>query len=55
MTNKSVLNVNNLVTDNTQGQVELADNSSIAEIKADKFVNNGEDRILSFSTSGTNA
>lgn len=55
LTNKSVMNVNNLVTDNTQGQVELADDNSIAVIKADKFVNNGEDRILSFSTSGTNA
>ena len=55
LANQSVMNVNNLITDNTQGQVELATNSSIAVIKADKFVNNGEDRILSFSTSGTNA
>ena len=55
LTNKSVMNVNNLVTDNTQGQVELADDNSIAVIKADKFVNNGDERILSFSTNGNNA
>ena len=54
--NKNVMNVNNLVTDNSnQGQVELADDNAVAVIKADKFVNNGEDRILSFQTSGQNA
>lgn len=54
--NKNVMNVNNLVTDNrNQGQVELADDNAVAVIKADKFVNNGEDRILSFLTSGQNA
>ena len=54
--NKNVMNVNNLVTDNSnQGQVELADDNAVAVIKADKFVNNGEDRILSFLTSGQNA
>ena len=54
--NKNVMNVNNLVTDNSnQGQVELADDNAVAVIKADKFVNNGEDRILSFRTSGQNA
>lgn len=54
--NKNVMNVNNLVTDNSnQGQVELADDNAVAIIKADKFVNNGEDRILSFQTSGQNA
>ena len=54
--NKNVMNVNNLVTDNSnQGQVELAEDNAVAVIKADKFVNNGEDRILSFLTSGQNA
>ena len=54
--NKNVMNVNNLVTDNSnQGQVELADDNAVAVIKADKFVNNGEDRIRSFLTSGRNA
>lgn len=54
--NKNVMNVNNLVTANSnQGQVELADDNAVAVIKADKFVNNGEDRILSFLTSGQNA
>ena len=54
--NENVMNVNNLVTDNSnQGQVELADDNAVAVIKADKFVNNGEDRILSFLTSGQNA
>lgn len=54
--NKNVMNVNNLVTDNSnQGQVELAVDNAVAVIKADKFVNNGEDRILSFLTSGQNA
>lgn len=56
LSNKNVMNVNNLVTDNSnQGQVELADDNAVAVIKADKFVNNGEDRILSFLTSGQNA
>ena len=54
--NKNVMNVNNLVTDNSnQGQVELAENDAVAVIKADKFINNGDERILSFLTSGQNA
>mgnify|MGYP002765459405 FL=1 len=55
MNNKNVINVNNLVTDNTSGQIELAENNAVAVIKADKFVNNGAERILSFLTSGENA
>ena len=54
--NKNVINVNNLVTDNAaQGQIELKDNNAVAVIKADKFTNNGDDKILSFLTSGENA
>ena len=55
LNNKNVINVNNLVTDNTSGQIELAENNAVAVIKADKFVNNGAERILSFLTSGENA
>lgn len=54
--NKNVINVNNLVTDNSsQGQIELAGNNAVAVIKADKFVNKGEESIRSFLTSGDNA
>ncbi|MQN59354.1 hypothetical protein [Segatella copri] len=55
LNNKNVINVNNLVTDNTQGQIKLAEDNAVAVIKADKFVNNGAERILSFQTSGDNA
>lgn len=56
LSNKNVINVNNLVTDNSnQGQIELAEDNAVAVIKADKFVNNGAERILSFQTSGDNA
>ena len=53
--NKNVINVNDLVTDNNKGQIELAEANAVAVIKADKFVNNGDERILSFLTSGDNA
>ena len=54
--NKNVINVNNLVTDNSsQGQIKLAEDNAVAVIKADKFVNNGAEKILSFLTSGDNA
>ena len=56
LNNKNVINVNNLVTDNSnQGQIKLAENNAVAVIKADKFVNNGAEKILSFQTSGDNA
>ena len=54
--NKNVVNVNNLVTDNAaQGQIELKEDNAVAVIKADKFTNNGDEKILSFLTSGDNA
>lgn len=56
LSNKNVINVNNLVTDNSNhGQIELAEDNAVAVIKADKFVNNGNERILSFKTSGNNS
>ena len=56
LSNKNVINVNNLVTDNSnQGQIELAEDNAVAVIKADKFENNGNERILSFKTSGNNS
>lgn len=56
LSNKNVINVNNLVTDNSnQGQIELAEDNAVAVIKADKFENNGKERILSFKTSGNNS
>lgn len=56
LSNKNVININNLVTDNSnQGQIELAEDNAVAVIKADKFENNGNERILSFKTSGNNS
>lgn len=56
LSNKNVINVNNLVTDNSyQGQILLAEDNAVAVIKADKFENNGNERILSFKTSGNNS
>lgn len=56
LSNKNVINVNNLVTDNSnQGQIELAEDNAVAVIKADKFLNNGNEKILSFQTSGNNS
>lgn len=56
LSNKNVINVNNLVTDNSnQGQIELAEDNAVAVIKADKFENKGNERILSFKTSGNNS
>ena len=56
LSNKNVINVNNLVTDNSnQGQIELAEDNAVAVIKADKFLNNGNEKNLSFQTSGNNS
>lgn len=45
-----------MVTDNSnQGQIELAEDNAVAVIKADKFENKGNERILSFKTSGNNS
>ena len=54
--NKNVVNVNNLETDNNaKGQIELAEANAVAVIKADKFTNNGAEKIMALQTSGTNA
>ena len=54
--NKSVINTNNLVTDNAaSGQITLEDNDAIAVIKADMFTNNGAERINTLATKGDNA
>ena len=54
--NKSIINVNNLVTDNASaGQITLEDKNAFAVIKADKFKNNGPEEIVALATSGTNA
>jgi len=51
-----VINVNNLNTDNASaGQIALQGNDAVAVVKADKFTNNGDERINTFSTSGTNS
>lgn len=54
--NKNVVNVNNLETDNNaKGQIELAEANAVAVIKADKFTNNGAEKIMALQTSGKNA
>ena len=54
--NKNVINVNNLETDNNaKGQIELSADNAVAVIKADKFTNNGAEKITALQTSGTNA
>lgn len=54
--NKSVINTNNLVTDNAaSGQITLDNDNAIAVIKADKFTNNGDELINALATSGSNA
>lgn len=52
----NVINVNNLNTDNaSSGQITLAGNDAVAVIKADKFTNNGNDKIDAFATPGNNS
>lgn len=52
----NVINVNNLNTDNaSSGQITLAGNNAVAVIKADKFTNNGSDKIDAFATPGNNS
>ena len=52
----NVINVNNLNTDNaSEGQITLAGNDAVAVIKADKFTNNGNDKIDAFATPGNNS
>ena len=54
--NKNVITANNLVTDNASaGQITLAGENAVAVIKAHKFTNNGDSKIIAFATPGTNS
>lgn len=54
--NKNVITANNLVTDNASaGQIILAGENAVAVIKAHKFTNNGNSKIVAFATPGTNS
>ncbi len=53
---KNVITANNLVTDNASaGQITLAGENAVAVIKAHKFTNNGNSKIVAFATPGTNS
>lgn len=54
--NKNVITANNLVTDNkSKGQITLEGNDAVAVIKAHKFTNNGDSKIVALATPGTNS
>lgn len=54
--NSNVITANNLVTDNASaGQITLAGENAVAVIKAHKFTNNGNSKIVAFATPGTNS
>ena len=54
--NKNVITANNLVTDNaSKGQITLDGDNAVAVIKAHKFTNNGDSKIIAFATPGTNS
>lgn len=54
--NKNVITANNLVTDNASaGQITLAGENAVAVIKAHKFTNNGNSKIVAFATPDTNS
>lgn len=53
---KNVITANNLVTDNASaGQITLAGENAVAVIKAHKFTNNGNSKIVAFATPGKNS
>ena len=53
---KNVITANNLVTDNASaGQITLAGGNAVAVIKAHKFTNNGNSKIVAFATPGKNS
>lgn len=53
---KNVITANNLVTDNASaGQITLAGENAVAVIKAHKFTNHGNSKIVAFATPGTNS
>jgi hypothetical protein len=54
--NSNVITANNLVTDNaSEGQITLAGENAVAVIKAHKFTNYGNSKIVAFATPGTNS
>lgn len=54
--NKNVITANNLVTNNASaGQITLAGENAVAVIKAHKFTNNGNSKIVAFATPDTNS
>lgn len=54
--NQNVITANNLVTDNASaGQITLSGDNSVAVIKAYKFTNTGNEKIIALSTPGTNS
>ncbi len=54
--NKNVITANNLVTDNkSKGQITLEGNDAVAVIKAHKFTNNGDSKIVALATPGANS
>ena len=54
--NKNVITANNLVTDNASaGQITLAGENAVAVIKAHKFTNKGNSKIVAFATPGKNS
>ena len=54
--NTNVIIANNLVTDNkSKGQITLEGNDAVAVIKAHKFTNNGDSKIVALATPGTNS
>lgn len=56
ISDKSVVNANNINTDNaSEGQITLNGSNAVAVIKADKFTNNGNDKIDAFATPGNNS
>lgn len=54
--NTNVIIANNLVTNNkSKGQITLEGNDAVAVIKAHKFTNNGDSKIVALATPGTNS
>lgn len=55
LTDRGVINVNKLITDNTANQIKLNTANALAVIKADEFHNNGDAYIQALATPATNA
>lgn len=54
--NKNVITANNLVTDNkSKGQITLTGDNAVAVIKAHKFTNHGDSKIVALATPGENS